>query len=135
MHIRDGQVKSIFDLNQVKSSHKSLDLTWLGIFLKRKWLDLTWFDSSQKMTWLDLTFYIWSSHKSSPKLYIHTGVLCTSVLISRSKLATKYLCIPATSAAVERIFSQIGFIFRSHRARMSRKTLQQLTLLKCNSEI
>ncbi|CAF3849642.1 unnamed protein product [Rotaria magnacalcarata] len=51
-----------------------------------------------------------------------------------SKLATKYLCIPATSAAVERIFSQSGFIFRSHRARMSRKTLQQLTLLKCNSE-
>ncbi len=24
---RDGQVKSIFDLNQVKSSHKSLDFT------------------------------------------------------------------------------------------------------------
>ena len=52
-----------------------------------------------------------------------------------SKLATKYLCIPAPSASVERIFSQSGFIFRPHRARMSRKTLQQLTLLKCNSEI
>jgi hypothetical protein len=52
-----------------------------------------------------------------------------------SKLAIKYLCIPATSAAVERIFSQSGFIFRSHRSRMSRKTLQQLTMLKCNSEI
>lgn len=52
-----------------------------------------------------------------------------------SKLATKYLCIPATSAAVERIFSHSSFLFRPHRARMSRKTLQQLTLLKCNSEI
>jgi hypothetical protein len=52
-----------------------------------------------------------------------------------SKLAVKYLCIPATSAAVERTFSQSGFILRSHHARMSRKTLQQLTLLKCNSHI
>jgi hypothetical protein len=52
-----------------------------------------------------------------------------------SKLAAKFLCVPATSAAVERIFSQSGFISRSLRARMSRKTLQQLTLLKCNSEI
>ena len=52
-----------------------------------------------------------------------------------SKLAIKYLCIPATSASVERVFSQSGFIFRSHRARMSREILRQLTLLKCNSHI
>ena len=52
-----------------------------------------------------------------------------------SKLAIKYLCIPATSASVERIFSQTGFIFRSHRARMLRQTLQQLTLLKCNASV
>ncbi|CAF1525311.1 unnamed protein product, partial [Adineta ricciae] len=52
-----------------------------------------------------------------------------------AKLAVKYLCIPATSAAVERVFSQSGFLFRSHRARMSRKTLKQLTLLKCNDGI
>ena len=52
-----------------------------------------------------------------------------------AKLATKYLCIPATSAAVERTFSQSGFLLRPHRARMSRKTLEQLTLLKCNVDI
>lgn len=52
-----------------------------------------------------------------------------------AKLAVKYLCIPATSASVERTFSQSGFLFRPHRARMSRKTLQQLTLLKCNNDI
>ncbi|CAF4059680.1 unnamed protein product [Rotaria sordida] len=51
-----------------------------------------------------------------------------------AKLATKYLCIPATTATVERVFSQSGFLCRAHRARMSRKTLQQLTLLKCNCE-
>ncbi|CAF1126829.1 unnamed protein product [Rotaria sordida] len=51
-----------------------------------------------------------------------------------AKLATKYLCIPTTTATVERVFSQSGFLCRAHRARMSRKTLQQLTLLKCNCE-
>jgi len=38
---RDGQVKSIFDLNQVNSSHKLLDLTGLGNVLKRKRLDFS----------------------------------------------------------------------------------------------
>ena len=49
-----------------------------------------------------------------------------------AKLATKYLCVRATTAAVERVFSQSGFLCRAHRARMIRKILQQLTLLKCN---
>ena len=52
-----------------------------------------------------------------------------------AKLAIKYLCIPATTAAVERVFSQSGFLCRAHRARMTRKTLQQLTLLKRNCGI
>jgi len=49
-----------------------------------------------------------------------------------SKLATKILSIPATSAPVERVFSQSGFLFRQPRASMIRTTLQQLTMLKCN---
>ncbi|CAF1511795.1 unnamed protein product [Adineta ricciae] len=49
-----------------------------------------------------------------------------------TKLATKILSVPATSAPVERIFSQSGFLFRQHRAKMSRRTLQMLTMLKCN---
>src|SRR5205085_9317231 len=52
-----------------------------------------------------------------------------------AKLAVKYLCIPATSAEVERTFSHSGYLFRPHRTRMSRKTLEQLTLLKCNNNI
>jgi hypothetical protein len=50
-----------------------------------------------------------------------------------AKLAVKYLCIPATSAEVERTFSHSGYLLRPHRSRMSRKTLEQLTLLKCNN--
>jgi len=52
-----------------------------------------------------------------------------------SKLATKVLCVPATSAPVERVFSQSGFLFRQHRASMSKKMLQMLTMLKCNKHI
>lgn len=51
------------------------------------------------------------------------------------KLAQKILCVPATSAPVERVFSQSGFLFRQHRASMSRTTLQQLTMLKCNRDL
>ncbi|CAF2109333.1 unnamed protein product [Rotaria magnacalcarata] len=49
-----------------------------------------------------------------------------------SKLVMKFLSIPATSAPVERVFSQSGFLFRQHRASMTRTTVQQLTMLKCN---
>jgi hypothetical protein len=52
-----------------------------------------------------------------------------------SKLALKILSIPATSAPVERVFSQSGFLFRQHRASMTRATLQQLTMLKCNRDL
>ena len=54
---------------------------------------------------------------------------------SLNKLAKKILTVPATSSPGERIFSQSGFLFRQHLAKMSRKTLQMLTMLKCNIEL
>jgi hypothetical protein len=54
---------------------------------------------------------------------------------SLHKLAKKILTVPATSSPVERIFSQSGFLFRQHRAKMSRKKLQMLTMLKCNKKL
>ena len=80
----------------------------------------------------EIARYLNSNDSDSMMLLRSTASVLYKTL---SKLAVKYLCIPVTSASVERIFSQSGFIFRSHRARMSRKTLQQLTLLKCNSHI
>lgn len=50
-----------------------------------------------------------------------------------SQLAEQVLCVPATSAAVERTFSQSGFLMRSHRSTMTKSTLSRLTLLKCNA--
>ena len=80
----------------------------------------------------EIANYLDNNNNDSMVLLRSTTSISYKIL---AKLATKYLCIPATSAAVERVFSQSGFLFRSHRARMSRKTLQQLTLLKCNSDL
>lgn len=59
----------------------------------------------------------------------------SSVYKILSQLAVKVLCVPATSAPVERVFSQSGFLMRQHRASMSKTTLQMLTMLKCNSHL
>lgn len=66
-------------------------------------------------------------------ILLNTTPSCTFKTLA--KLAAKYLCVPATSSEVERMFSQSGFLFRPHRSRMSRKTFEQLTLLKCNNDI
>ncbi|CAF4362491.1 unnamed protein product [Didymodactylos carnosus] len=52
-----------------------------------------------------------------------------------SKLALKYFTVPATSAPIERIFSQSGFIIRPHRSKLSASTLCVLTFLKCNNDL
>jgi hypothetical protein len=41
-------------------------------------------------------------------------------------------CTPATSAPVERVFSQSGIIMRPHRAKLSNEQLEMLMYLKCN---
>ena len=46
--------------------------------------------------------------------------------------ALRALSVPASTAAVERVFSQGGIILRPHRARMTDKILWQLIFLKCN---
>ena len=48
-------------------------------------------------------------------------------------LFCKLWCVPATSAPVERIFSQSGIIMRPHRAKMCDELLETLMFLKCNA--
>ena len=48
--------------------------------------------------------------------------------------AMRALSVPASSSAVERVFSHGGIIMRPHRARMSDKLLSNLIFLKCNSD-
>jgi hypothetical protein len=50
-------------------------------------------------------------------------------------LALRVLCVPATSAPVERVFSTSGFVIRPHRGRLTKQMLAKLTFLKCNSDL
>ena len=48
-----------------------------------------------------------------------------------AKLARKYLCLAASSALVERLFSVAGKVFRPDRCRMSDKVFESLMMIKC----
>lgn len=50
-------------------------------------------------------------------------------------LALKILCIPATAAPAERVFSRSGLLMRPHRSRLSKDMLSKLTLIKCNFDL
>ncbi|CAM4949291.1 unnamed protein product [Rotaria socialis] len=48
------------------------------------------------------------------------------------QLSLKYLSVPATSAPIERVFLQSGFLMRPHRASLTANDDCLLTFLKCN---
>ena len=51
------------------------------------------------------------------------------------RLAVRVLCVPATSAPVERVFSRSGILMRPHRSRLSKHMLSKLTFVKCNLDL
>jgi hypothetical protein len=82
----------------------------------------------------------WKSIDEDIFIYLTDPTREYNLLIKRRELypklfqvAEQVLCVPATSAAVERIFSQNGFLMRSHRSTMTKSTLSRLTLLKWNA--
>src|ERR1043165_478864 len=44
-------------------------------------------------------------------------------------------CVPATSAAMERLFSSAGYVVNSRRNRLSDALIQDMIIAKCNSEL
>ena len=50
-------------------------------------------------------------------------------------LQEKLLCVPATSAPVERVFSHGGLFMRPHRARLGQQILSMLVFSKCNRHL
>lgn len=50
-------------------------------------------------------------------------------------LHIKHHCIPATSAAMERIFSAAGYIVNTRRSRLVDSLVEQMVLAKCNPDL
>ena len=48
------------------------------------------------------------------------------------QLASKYLCIPATSASSERCFSSVGLTVSELRTQLSGEHLEALNVMHCN---
>ena len=51
------------------------------------------------------------------------------------RLGMRVMCVPATSASVERVFSQSGILMRPHRSRLSKAMVSKMTLIKCNLDL
>jgi hypothetical protein len=51
------------------------------------------------------------------------------------KVIEKFLCVPASSAPVERIFSHGGLFMKPHRARLGPSVLSNLVFSKCNMHL
>ena len=49
-----------------------------------------------------------------------------------AKMARRFLCIPASSAPVERFFSIAGKVFRPDRCRLTDKRFEELMFIRCN---
>ena len=55
-----------------------------------------------------------------------------SLFPTLATLAKKYLCVPASSALVEKVFSIAGKVFHPDRCSLSDSTSERLMLVKCN---
>jgi hypothetical protein len=75
-------------------------------------------------------FYVYS-HPDFEKLWpSFNRLVCTSHICPC--VFNRLWCVIATSALVERVFSQSGLLMRSHRAKKSDELLETLMFLKCN---
>ena len=54
---------------------------------------------------------------------------------SLANLIKRILCVPATSASVERVFSRGGIVVRPHRSSLAPQKLHKILFLKCNEQI
>ena len=54
---------------------------------------------------------------------------------SVANLVKRILCVPATSAPVEQVFSHGGIVVRPHRLSLAPERLYQTLFLKCNEHV
>ena len=73
-----------------------------------------------------------NQHKEMKKIQVVSKNCSSNAMLLENLIcvARKYLCVPATSSPVERLFSYSGYIFRPHRQRLTTNKLEKLTMLK-----
>ena len=54
---------------------------------------------------------------------------------SVANLVKRTLCVPATSAPVEQVFSHGGIVVRLHRSSLAPERLHKILFLKCNEHV
>ena len=54
---------------------------------------------------------------------------------SLANLVKRILCIPATSAPVERVFNHGSIVVRPHRSSLAPERLHKILFLKCNEHV
>ena len=54
---------------------------------------------------------------------------------SVANLVKRTLCVPATSAPEERVFSHGGILVRPHRSSLAPERLYKILFLKCNEHV
>ena len=54
---------------------------------------------------------------------------------SVANLVKQTLCVPATSALQERVFSYGGIVVRPHRSSLAPERLHKIVFLKCNEHV
>ena len=64
-----------------------------------------------------------------------SSILKQAQFAALSPLFSRLFCVPASSAPVERVFSQSGLIMRPNRSKMSDAVLENLVFLKCNLDL
>lgn len=103
---------------------------------QKEYTYLSTLSSKQKSTKSDPFDYIRDDTIIILERLRYTGAMVllkfSSIDPTLSEWAMKVLPIPAASAPVELVFSQGPFLFCQHGASMTRTTLQQVMMLKCN---
>ena len=80
-----------------------------------------------------LTHYIDTINSVSFDSDTKLADICTQMeFVPLEYLFERILAVPASSAPVERVFSNSGLIVRPHRAKMSDKLLESLVFAKCS---
>ena len=86
----------------------------------------------QYATYMEQSRHVQLKHDNNPLRFWRKH---SSEFPALAALAKQILSIPASSAPIERVFSQGGIIIRPHRSSMTCNTLSMLTFLKCNENL